>query len=77
MPTKEDILKKHTDKYRAIRTINKVVIEEIEMSGHDAMEEYAKQEAKEFNFFYIRTKNEYLGRTYDHIWNEYQKSKVI
>ena len=42
----------------------------------NSMEEYAKQEALEFNFFYLNKKVKYLGWSYDNIWNEYQKSKV-
>ena len=69
MPTKEEILKVHEDKYD-------VFLEE----GHDygvnpiygAMEEYAKQESQELlKFVHPNTR-----MNFNYIWNEYQKSKT-
>ena len=73
MPTKEEILKTHEDEY-----------DKFLETGHDygvnpiygAMEEYAKQEAIEFNLFNLGDRVKYLGRTYEYIWDEYQKSKL-
>lgn len=74
--TQHEILKKHTQKYRTLRVINQAVIEQIEKSIGEAAEEYAKQEALAFNFFYINNKMKYLGRTYEDIWHAYQISKI-
>ena len=72
MPTQNEILKKHTDKYRTLRVINQSVIEQIEKSLGEAAEEYAKQEAKELlKFLHPNTR-----MNFNYIWNEYQKSKT-
>ena len=74
--TRGEILKKHTDKYRTLRVINQSVIEQIEKSVGEAMEEWGKQEALAFNFFYINNKMKYLGWDFEDIYNEYQQSKT-
>lgn len=72
--TKEEFLKKHTDKYLSIRIINKSIIGEIAKSIHAAMEEYAKQEVLAF-----LNHNVYSDLTeiqFEDIWNQYQFSKL-
>ena len=73
MPTKEEILKKHEDNYD-------VFLEDGDDYGvnpiYGAMEEYAKQEALAFNFFYINNKMKYLGWDFKDIYKEYQLSKL-
>ena len=71
--TQQEILKKHTDKYRILRIINQSVIEQIEKSVGEAAEEYAKQEAINF---YITLPKRIEGKTLELLWNEYQKSKI-
>ena len=72
MPTKEEILKVHEDKYD-------VFLEDGSDYGinpiYGAMEEYAKQEAKEFAIVFkslIKSKDD----KWDLIWDRYQKSKL-
>ena len=76
MPTKEEILKIRTAPFENMQKFNHNHINALKVSVLFGMEEYAKQEALEFNFFYICTKYEYTGWTYEAIWNEYQKSKL-
>ncbi len=76
MPTKEEILKKKKYDYVMESVSNGFKDQKLSTPILSAMEEYAKQEALEYNIFYIDTKMKYLGWSFDNIWNEYQKSKL-
>ena len=70
---KEEILKKHIDKYRKIKVINKSVVATVEQSILEAMEEYAKEESQAFAR-YMNT--HFLCVGMDKYWEEYLKSKI-
>ena len=72
MPTKEEILNSKKSHDLHIRQHIVGVVAPV----LSAMEEYAKQEAKEFNFFYINNKMKYLGWDFKDIYKEYQLSKL-
>lgn len=78
MPTKEEILE--TSGINWLRDNDPVkngeVNDDVFAPVFLAMEEYAKQEALEFNFFFINNKMKYLGEEYEYIYYAYQKSKT-
>lgn len=76
MPTKEAILKVRTAPFENMQKFSQNHINALRVSVLFGMEEFAKQEAKEFIQFYIDNKIKYLGRTYEYIWSEYQLSKL-
>ena len=78
---KEEILKKHIDKYRTIKVVNESVVATVEQSILESMEEYAKQEAKAFaKWGYENNLSFSQGLNIDielnRLWHEYQQSKT-
>ena len=77
---KEEILKKHIDKYRKIRIVNESVVATVEQSILEAMEEHAKEEAIGFdnwkrNHSWVMDHMKSRSHTNAEYWNEYQKNK--
>ena len=73
MPTKEEILQ---SKKQLGLQVDTTYIEGYIGFVHEAMEEYAKQEALEFISFNREHDFKYMGWYYADVWNEYQKSKL-
>ena len=74
--TKEEILKKHIDKYRKIKIVNEVVVATVEQSILEAMEEHAKDEAIGFYNWINKNGLVCFSGYHNAFWSEYQKSKT-